>query len=260
MATYPGTAPSRIALDPPVDRRRVLLVLLLTWFLANSLTHAIVAALTGRIYYQLSLHGLLAAEASISLLNLLLPVLAVRYVLGERSSFSAAFGWHWTGWRVPVMAAGGFVAFMAIALVGNWAFSGQTIQYGFRGMAGPSSRLDYFLYTLMLVVCPALGEETMFRGFLQPRLTAIWGTTAGVLATAALFAFRHHPSDIYFGVVNSVPLAGWLNRAAQLYGGAIVFGLVRLFARSTWASWMLHMMVIALILILGGFLRGLFGG
>ena len=100
----------------------------------------------------------------------------------------------------------------------------------------------------------------MFRGFLQPRLTALWGTTAGVLATAALFAIRHHPSDISFGMVNGVPLAGWVNRGVQVYAGAVVFGLVRLFAGSTWASWILHMLIVALILILGGFLRGLFGG
>ena len=257
MATL--LAPDPAMIESPGHARRVVVVLLLTWFLANSLTHAVVAALTGRIYYQLSLHALLAAEASISLLNFLLPVLVVRYVLGERNSFSTAFGWQWTGWRVFLTAAGGFAAFIGLSLAANWLFGGQTIQYGFRGMAGPSSRFDYLLYTLMLVACPALGEETMFRGFLQPRLAAVWGTAAGVLATAALFALRHHPSDIYFGVINGVPLAGWVNRAVQLYGGAIVFGLVRLVARSTWASWMLHMMIIALILIVGGFLQGLFG-
>jgi hypothetical protein len=63
-----------------------------------------------------------------------------------------------------------------------------------------------------------------------------------------------------FGVINGVPLAGWVNRAVQLYGGAIVFGVVRLVARSTWASWILHMMIVAVILIIGGFLRHPFVG
>ena len=85
----------------------------------------------------------------------------------------------------------------------------------------------------------------------------MYGATAGILVPAALFAFRHHPSDIYFGIVNQVPPAGWANRAVQLYLMAVVFGLVRHFARSTWASWMLHMMIIIMTIITGGFLRGL---
>jgi membrane protease YdiL (CAAX protease family) len=258
---YPVSACDPAAVVTPPGRparRRVLAVLLFTWFAANALTHATVATATGRIYYQLSLFGLLGAEASISLLNFLLPVLALRYVLRQTGSFSASFGWKWTGWRIPLPAMCGFIAFMLLSMASNWAFAGATIQYGSPGMAGPESRVDYLVFTLMLLVCPAMGEETMFRGFLQPRLTAMYGATAGVLISAALFAIRHHPSDIYFGIVNGVPAAGWANRAVQLYVGAVIFGLVRHFARSTWASWILHMMIIVLILILGGFFRGLF--
>jgi membrane protease YdiL (CAAX protease family) len=126
-------------------------------------------------------------------------------------------------------------------------------------MAGPRSGMDYLIFALMLLIFPALGEETMFRGFLQTRLTAMYGSATGILVPAALFAIRHHPSDIYFGIVNHVPLTGWLNRGVQLYLGAVIFGLVRHSARSTWASWILHMMVIFLILILGGVFRGILG-
>jgi len=67
MATL--LAPDPAMIESPGHARRVVVVLLLTWFLANSLTHAVVAALTGRISYHHPLHALLAAEASISLLN-----------------------------------------------------------------------------------------------------------------------------------------------------------------------------------------------
>ncbi len=134
------------------------------------------------------------------------------------------------------------------------------IGYGTAGMAGPISRADYVVMTLMLLIMPALGEETMFRGFLQTRLTAMYGAATGVLVPAVLFAIRHHPSDIYFGVVNHVPLAGWANRGIQLYLGAVIFGLVRHWARSTWASWGFHVMIILLILTLGGFFNRIFGG
>jgi membrane protease YdiL (CAAX protease family) len=239
-------------------RHRVLSVLVFTWLVANALTHVVVALATGGIYYQLPLLGLIGAEASICLLNLLLPIVAVRVFLREPVSFAAQFGWHWTGWRVPAFATLGFVVFMLIAAAADRMCANQTIQYGAPGMAGPETRADYAVFTLMLLVLPALGEEMMFRGFLQTRLTSMYGTTAGILISASLFAIRHHPSDVYFGIVNHVPPMGWANRAIQLYAGAVVFGLVRHFARSTWASWVLHMMIIVLILFLAGFFNGLF--
>jgi hypothetical protein len=37
----------------------------------------------------------------------------------------------------------------------------------------------------------------------------------------------------------------------QLYLGAIVFGLVRHWAQSTWASWLMHQGILVLIVVLG---------
>jgi membrane protease YdiL (CAAX protease family) len=240
-------------------RGAIVATLLLTWFAANALTHLVVAVTTGGIYYQLPLYALLGAEASIAFLNFLLPVLAVRFVLGERVSFSAGFGWRWTGWRIPALAVAGFAAFILVSMACDRAFGNRIIAYGAAGMAGPVSRADYLVMALMLLVLPALGEETMFRGFLQTRLTTMFGAWAGILIPAALFAVRHHPSDIYFGIVNHVPPAGWANRGVQLYVGAVIFGLVRHWARSTWASWAFHMMIIVLILVLGGFFGRIIG-
>jgi hypothetical protein len=104
-------------------RGRILLVLLATWFSANALTHIAVAIATGGIYYRLPLLGLLGAEASIGFLNFFLPILAVRYILREPVSFAESFGWRWTGWKVPALAGGGFIVFLARDPAGRAASS-----------------------------------------------------------------------------------------------------------------------------------------
>ena len=106
--------------------RRVLAVLLVTWVAANGLTHAIVGAATGGTYYQLPLFGLLGAEASISVLNVLLPIVAVRCILREPGSFAASFGWQWTGWRIPALAVCGFIGFMLLSMTSNRVFADET--------------------------------------------------------------------------------------------------------------------------------------
>jgi hypothetical protein len=50
---------------------------------------------------------------------------------------------------------------MLLSMGTNWLFSNNTIQDGSPGMAGPVSRIDYLLFTLMLLVFAAAGEETI---------------------------------------------------------------------------------------------------
>lgn len=57
-----------------LSRAAILCWLLGSWLLANGLTHLLVWFATGRIYYQLPPAGSLAAEASIDLLNFLIPL------------------------------------------------------------------------------------------------------------------------------------------------------------------------------------------
>ena len=243
----------------PAGRGRVLTVLFTTWFLANALTHLLLWIFSGKIYYQLPFVWLNLAEMSIAALNLVLPLLAVRFVLRERSGLSEGFGWRWTGGAVVFWGVLGFLALMGVAAVANPLFRNVTLPYGAPGMAGPGTRWEFLFLTLHLLIFPALGEEMMFRGFLQTRLTDLYGPTAGVLIPAVLFAFRHHPSDIYFGLVNQVPLSGWLNRAVQLYLGAVLFGIARHHARSTWASWLMHMLILFFILMTSGILKRALG-
>ena len=232
-------------------------VLLLTWLAANSMTHLILWLASGKIYYQLPFVWLILSEASIGVLNLILPLLAVKTILREEMSPGAAYGWRWEGGTTVLWGLLGFLALMGLASVSNQLFHYRTLSYGAPGMAGPVTREHYLMLTLHLLIVPALGEEMMFRGFLQTRLTTLYGAWIGILLPAALFALRHHPSDIYFGLVNHVPPEAWLNRALQLYGGAVIFGLVRHHARSTWASWLMHMLILLYILVTGGILKTL---
>ena len=108
---------------PYFDRGRVLPVLLLTWFVANALTHVIVVVAIGDIYYKLPFLGMICAESSIAPLNFLLPVLAVRYFLREPFSFSGSFGSKWTGWKIPVFACVGFITIMLLSMTANRLFA-----------------------------------------------------------------------------------------------------------------------------------------
>ena len=103
----------------------------------------------------------------------------------------------------------------------------------------------------MLLLLPAAGEEMMFRGFLQGYCTRLLGWAAGLLIPAVLFAARHHPSDVYFGRLDHASSAAWANRFLQLYLCALILGFVRRKAESAWASWLMHMGIIILSIVVG---------
>lgn len=144
----------------------------------------------------------------------------------------------------------GLGTFLILCALSNKIFGNSIISYGSPGMH-PFSPLQQNLLFLQLLLLTPIAEEMMFRGFLQTKITELYNAKTGIWLTAVLFALRHHPSDIFFGIINNVPLQGWLNRLVQLYGGALIFSLVRHWARSTWASWLLHILIMVLILILG---------
>jgi membrane protease YdiL (CAAX protease family) len=232
-----------------LSRTAILCWLLGSWLVANGLTHILVWLTTGGIYYQLPPKQMLAAEGSIDLLNFVIPLLVMQWIFRERSIVEAT-GWHWTGPRVVYWGLAGFVLFMAVSLLANHVFQSQTIQYAPVG-SGPFTRTDLRIMALGVLVLPAACEEMMFRGFLQGYCTRLFGRAIGILLPAALFAVRHHPSDIYFARLQHASLAAWANRLVQLYGVAFIFGFVRHKARSTWASWLMHTGAEVLIIVIG---------
>jgi membrane protease YdiL (CAAX protease family) len=232
-----------------LSRTTVLCWLLGSWLVANGLTHLLEWFMTGRIYYQLPPAGMLAAEASIDLLNFIIPLLVMRWRFHEKS-IVAATGWRWTGARVVYWALVGFLLSMTVSILANHAFRNQTIEYA-PAASSPLTQGDLRMLTLMLLFLPAAGEEMMFRGFLQGYCTRLYGSVVGILLPAVLFAARHHPSDVYFGRLHHASEAAWANRFVQLYLFALILGFVRLKARSTWASWLVHTSAIVLIIVAG---------
>ena len=227
---------------------RIYSVLLGAWLIANATPHVVVALTSGKIYYQLSPPLLLVTEASLDLLNFLVPILVVRFYFKE--PVRQACGWDWTGWKVAVAGVAGFAVWLSLALLLNRVTHNQSIQYAPIG-SGPFSRLDMQAMALMLLVLPAAGEEMMFRGMLQSYLTRFSGKVVGIAVPAILFAVRHHPSDVYFARLNHASAAAWLNRFVGLYALAFILGFVRHRTRSSWASWITHMLIIGTIIIVG---------
>lgn len=237
------------AIESGLSRSAVLGWLLGSWLIANALTHFLVWVTTGGIYYQLPPKEMLAAEASIDLLNFIIPVLVMHWIFRE-PSIAAAAGWCWTGARVVYWALAGFLVFLAVSIAANHVFRNQTIVYAPVG-SGPLTQLDLRIMAVMLLLLPAACEEMMFRGFLQGYCTRFFGRVVGLLLPAVLFAWRHHPSDVYFGRLQDASLPAWANRFVQLYLLALILGYVRLKARSTWASWLVHTGTIFLIIVVG---------
>jgi membrane protease YdiL (CAAX protease family) len=238
-------APASLGANPTAGPR--LAVLLLAWGLANFGPHAVVYLATGKIYYQLSLRAGLAAESAIMLLNLLLPVLAWRYLLPREPGLRDSLGWRWTGRRAALIGLLGLALFFAVAIVTQQVF-GDPLSTPGRAVRGP---LEAILTLFLLLGLTALAEETMFRGWLQTTLTGAYGAWVGIGLTALLFGLRHLPMDLYAGLSQAAPASAWLSRMLQLYLGAIVFGLVRHWAQSTWASWLMHQGILVLIVVLG---------
>ena len=240
-----------------MTRRKRLAILLGSWVVANFLTHLVVFLATGKIYYQLSPTNSVFMEFSIALLNLLIPILALKYLLKEKEGLVSYLGWRWKD--SPVLL-GGVIAFLAswglMALLGQ-AFSWKIINYA---TGHHYSRGDLIFLAIYLVVLTPAAEETMHRGFLQRGFTDAFGATLGVLIPAILFGLRHLPSDLYFGWLHHSPPAAYINRFLQLYLGAIIWGLARHYTKSTWASWIPHILYIIIpTFIMGGLFKAIFG-
>jgi membrane protease YdiL (CAAX protease family) len=228
-----------------VKREKAIAPLLAVWFGANFGPHLVVFLATGRVYYQLAPLWQFIAESAIMLLNLLLPVVALRYFQCQKGHILHSLGWRWDGWRTIWIGLLGFVAYM-IAAIGTHLI-GQPI-------GSPPQRLtpqELILALILLLGLTAAAEETMFRGYIQTTLTQRYGAWIGVGGAALLFGLRHLPMDLYNGLAQHASTAAWISRLLQLYIGALLFGIARHRARSTWASWVMHESVLILIVVLG---------
>ena len=226
--------------------RRVLARLLVVWFVANLAPHLVVFAATGRIYYQLSPLAGIAAETSIMLLNLLLPVVALRWE-GQKQGVLTELGWHWPGARVIWIGIGAAAVMFALGIATQRLIANPV------GL--PRRTLTPFevaLAILMMLVLNTAAEETMFRGYLQTGFSRMYGPALGIGIAALLFGLRHLPMDIYGAVATHAAGAAWASRIIQMYGAAAGLGLARHWGGSNWASWIAHegLMVVVIALSL----------
>jgi len=112
----------------------------------------------------------------------------------ERSTFT----WKEVGldWRInsPLLIILGallalllFIAYIFIEyLLGSYDFSLNTLLMGV-GIAG-------FFHKFILFIAMGFGEEVVFRGYVQTRLTARLGVIWGVIVTAVVFTLLHQLS------------------------------------------------------------------
>jgi membrane protease YdiL (CAAX protease family) len=109
--------------------------------------------------------------------------------------------------------------------IGNLNYVGNGIE-----LFGPSPFIFTLLLTIMLSFASGFGEEVVFRGYLQSRLTQRYGAVSAIVIVAVLFAFLHPFSN----VDNSL----FYLATAILVG--ILFGTVFARTGSLWMGIALH--------------------
>jgi len=136
--------------------------------------------------------------------------------LGWRISFPGAL---WAALAGPVLA-------YSIGLLGM-TLKAPLLKNPFETMM--QSTLEVAAVGLFAVLLGPLAEELVFRGFLLPLLTRSLGPVAAVGLTALLFALLHGPQY------------SWAWQHVALVGSAgVVFGITRLWTRSTASSFVMH--------------------
>jgi membrane protease YdiL (CAAX protease family) len=74
------------------------------------------------------------------------------------------------------------------------------------------------LFLFVVVVLGPFAEEKLFRGFLVPRLAAMWGTLPSMLVSSVLFALFHPHYGLFMPIVF---LYGFVFSWARLRTGTI---------------------------------------
>jgi membrane protease YdiL (CAAX protease family) len=169
------------------------------WLCANFIPHLIIVLATGKVYYQLAPFWQFVAEGSIMLLNLVLPLIALRYSSHQKAHILQSLGWRWGGWRTIRIGLLGFVAFM-ITAIGTQLIA--------QPISSPPQRLtpqELILTLILLLGLTAAAEETMFRGYIQTALTQEYGTWIGIGGAALLFGLRHLPMDLIQRACSACP-------------------------------------------------------
>jgi membrane protease YdiL (CAAX protease family) len=244
--------------NPDTHPTKIVFCLLAVWFSANFLIPGLISLLEGTWYlgWESQTFSLLAELGSIQLPNLLLPIFLLYHSRPQTEKPKDILGWRWTGWRAIGFGSTAFLLILVLSTATN-LLAGPPIPYNLPGrnpISAHSLTGILGLITLLLIYMglTSVGEETMFRGLLQGQLSRRFGAVPGILGAALLFGLRHLPADIFYAHAWSATPGMWVSRELQLYGAGLLLGLARHFGRSTYASWIAHVLLLGATLFMGG--------
>jgi membrane protease YdiL (CAAX protease family) len=231
--------------------------ILLAWLVANFLIIGAVSWLSGGWYlgWPTSPAIVMLAEVGLIMLpNLLLPVLTLRYWWPVQiDDVKSALGWKWNGWRLVIIGIAAFLMAYILTFIVN-RLVGESIPYNQPGVDGGiqvqnlTGVIGLLLGLLAFTLMTVLAEETMFRGWIQTQVGKRYGVWAGLVLAALLFGLRHLPADVYYAHLWHATNRMWLSRQLQLYIGAGFLGLARHYGQSTFASAIMHFLLLILAL------------
>jgi len=235
--------------------------ILIIWAIANLAIVGLVSWMAGGWYigwHVSPMIGMLAELGLIMVPNLVLPIVVLRYWWPEPvGSIRDALGWRWNGWRSLVASVLAFVSFYVLVKV-IVRLVGGSIPYNLPGATGEGIVIDepsdilralgMLLGLLAFVMITVVGEETMFRGWIQTQVGKRHGVWVGLLVGIVLFGLRHLPADLFYAQIWQATPQMWLSRQLQLYLVAICLGLARHFGKSTYASAIMHGLVFVVAL------------
>jgi membrane protease YdiL (CAAX protease family) len=235
--------------------------ILVVWVVANLAIPGLAALVAGGWYLGWEVAPAVGMVVELCLMmgpNAVLPALALHYWWPETvADLRTALGWRWPGWRC---VAAGVLAFLVAMLVTNGItrLVGGSIPYNMPNAGGGGFSVDRPMDVLKLlgvlvgllafVALTVLGEETMFRGWIQTQLGHRYGAWVGFLVAALLFGLRHLPADLFYAGIWEATPRMWLARQLQLYVAAVCLGLARHLGRSTYASAITHGLLFGAVL------------
>lgn len=134
--------------------------------------------------------------------------------------------WLDTIW--PLAGGATYIILTVLVMAGAMALfpGGDYNQAQETGFSYLTSRLEYILAFVSLVIVAPVAEEIIFRGYLLGKLRKYAADWIAVLLTAALFALAHFQ----------------LNVSLDTFALGVVLCYLRIFSGSIWASIFLHML------------------
>jgi len=221
------------------EKNPTLVQVLAVFIIANFAPQLAIFSALAKPYFALDLVSGMVLEIAIMGWNVLLVLWVLsRWNRVSRPEMRSSLAWNIYGWRTVGWGAIGFITTLAVLLVVSLAFI-PPFSYAKGGPVDLPFLLLFPLVSTHSLVVP-LGEEVMFRGYVQTGIGRRYGKKEGLLVGALLFSLRHHPADLYWGA----PLAQWVSRLLQLYIGALVFGWIRQRSGSTISTLIMHLLII----------------